>query len=141
MADAMQDKTSGWRWFWYGVLWVVTGLYLYGAAVHVANMASAMGFEWLDAPLKWQVLDVVYLVLNLTVVAGLRLMASLSILAFYVAASSQIALYTAGRSWILDVPDAFRPDAASLAYLDLLVAFHVVAISLVTLAILALGRR
>lgn len=141
MNDAVHDGTSGWRWFWFGVLWVVTGLYLFGAAVHVANMASATGFEWRAAPVKWQVLDVVYLVLNLTVVVGLRWMVSVSILAFYVAAVSQVVLYTVGRGWITNVPAPFQPDAAALAYMDLLVVFHVAAMIAVTGAILVVGRR
>ena len=141
MTDAVHNEKSGWRWFWFGVLWVVTGFYLFGAAVHVANMASAMGFEWREAPLKWQLLDVVYVVLNLVVVAGLRWMASISILAFYLAAVSQVVLYTVSRGWLINVPDAFRPDATALAYMDLLVAFHIVSMVLVTCAILVVGRR
>lgn len=141
MADVTHDDTSGWQWFWSAVLWVVTCFYLYGAAVHVANISSAMGFEWLDAPRKWQILDVVYLILDLIVIAGLWTLASVSVLAFYVASVSQVVLYTAGRSWIMNVPEEVQTSAAVSAYLDLLIAFHVIAMVLVTAAILALGRR
>ncbi len=38
--------------------------------MHIANIAGFNGFDWLSAPLKWQLLDVVYLVLDIAVVAG-----------------------------------------------------------------------
>ncbi|MFK7967540.1 MAG: hypothetical protein AB8C46_26565 [Burkholderiaceae bacterium] len=55
------------------MIWVIAAFYLYGAGVHVMNMLSLTGFEWQSAPLKWQVLDVVYLVIDLAVVVGLFL--------------------------------------------------------------------
>ncbi|WP_299865695.1 hypothetical protein [uncultured Roseobacter sp.] len=36
----------------------LAAFYLYGAGVHVANVAGWTGFDRLSAPLKWQVLDV-----------------------------------------------------------------------------------
>ena len=122
------------------VITVVALFYLYGAAVHVLNMAGLNGFDWLRAPAKWQILDVVYLVLDLTVVVGFARGWWLGFAAFFVAALSQIVLYTAGRSWVLDVPAEFAPAPAQVAYLDGLVGFHIVAIILVGLAIL-LRRR
>ena len=76
--------------------------YLYGASVHVANMAGLTGFDWSQAPFKWQALDVVYLVLDVTVVIGLLFAPRLGLASFTVAAVSQIVLYTALRSWILN---------------------------------------
>ena len=114
--------------------------YLYGAAVHVMNMAGVNGFDWLRAPAKWQVLDVVYLVLDVTVVVGIVRGWWLGFAAFFVAALSQIVLYTAGRSWVLDVPAEFAPSPAQVAYLDGLVGFHIVSIVLVGLALI-LQRR
>jgi hypothetical protein len=61
-----------------------------------------------------------------TVVVGLLRGARIGVWAFYVAALSQIALYTVFRDWVLDVPDAFRRSAEEIAYLDSLVLFHVV---------------
>ncbi|MDF9304869.1 hypothetical protein P5P81_21220 [Tritonibacter mobilis] len=105
--------------------------YAYGAFVHVANMASLSGFDWLGAPLKWQVLDVIYLALDLAVVAGVILAKSFWIAAFGVAAISQIILYTLLRSWVLDVPDAFAVTPESVSYLDGLVAFHTLSLVVV----------
>lgn len=123
------------------VLWAVALFYAYGAAVHVANMASLTGFDWMRAPLKWQVLDVVYLVLDVIVAAGFLLgWLKLGATAFFVAAFSQIALYTVGRAWITDVPDEFRRSPEEISYLDGLVMFHIVTILLVTLALWWQGR-
>ena len=38
--------------------YAIAACYAYGAAVHVTNMVGLSGFDWLEAPLKWQVLDV-----------------------------------------------------------------------------------
>lgn len=53
------------------VFWIVAAFYAYGALVHILNIASLTGFAWSKAPLNWQVLDVVYLVLDVVVVVGL----------------------------------------------------------------------
>ena len=63
----------------------IAAAYAYGAYVHVANMASLTGFDWPYAPLKWQVLDIVYLVLDLVVVAGVILDRRFWIIAFGIA--------------------------------------------------------
>ncbi|MDX1575284.1 MAG: hypothetical protein R3285_03760 [Kiloniellales bacterium] len=90
------------------------------------------GFEWRTAPLKWQILDIVYLGLDLAVVAGFALGRRFGFFAFYAAAASQILLYTLLRAWVLDVPEAFARSPEETAYLDLLVGFHVVTLVLVT---------
>lgn len=118
------------------ILWTVALFYAYGAFVHVANIAGLNGFDWPTAPLKWQVLDVVYLVLDIVVAIGLIIGWRIGIVAFFVAAASQIVLYTAFRTWILDVPEAFARTPEEIAYLDTLVAFHVITIAAVAVALL-----
>ena len=120
------------------VLAVVALFYFYGALVHVMNMAGMNGFDWLQAPLKWQLLDVVYLALDAVVVVGLFRGWVVARVAFFVAAISQIALYTLGRAWVLDVPAEFAPAPEQVAYLDVLIAFHVVSLVLVGVAIFQL---
>ena len=117
------------------ILWAVAACYAYGALVHVLNIAGLGGFNWRDAPLKWQVLDIAYLILDVTVVAGLPLLWRAGIVAFYAAALSQILLYTVFRAWVIDVPEAFARSPDDLRYLDGLVAFHVVTLALVSLAL------
>ena len=122
-------------------LWVTAAFYAYGALVHILNMASVNGFDWPSAPLKWQVLDVVYLILDIVVAVGLVRMWRVSIAGFYLAALSQIALYTVGRPWVLDVPEAFRPDEQATAYLNSLVTFHLITLIAVTIALAYLSKR
>ena len=119
--------------FW--ILAIVSVFYAYGALVHVLNILGLSGFDWSSAPLKWQVLDVVYLLLDLTVCIGLFRRLTISILAFYIAGISQVALYTIFRSWIMDVPEPFAITPDQDNYLTLLVAFHVVTLLLVTYAL------
>ncbi len=117
------------------VLLIVSLFYAYGALVHVLNMLSLTGFDWPSAPLKWQVLDIVYLVLDLLVCVGLVRRWRPSIVAFFVAALSQILLYTVLRSWVLDVPEAFAVGPEQAAYLTTLVIFHVVSLLFVAIAL------
>ena len=117
------------------VVWIIALFYLYGAVVHVANILGFSGFDWRAAPLKWQVLDIVYLVIDLLVVAGLILSWKAGFVAFYVAALSQIVLYTVLRDWIIDVPAEFSVSEQQRGYLTTLVIFHCVTIVLITLAL------
>lgn len=107
------------------ILWIIAAFYSYGALVHVLNMLSLTGFDWRSSPLKWQMLDVIYLLLDITVVVGLIMRSMIGVVAFCVAAASQIILYSMFRDWITDVPPAFQRSAADLAYLDSLILFHI----------------
>ena len=117
------------------IIWVVAACYLYGAAVHVLNMLGHSGFDWTAAPLKWQILDVTYLVLDVVVVVGLILGWKVGFGAFYLAAISQIVLYTLFRDWITDVPPEFAVTEQQRGYLTTLVIFHGATLALVTLAL------
>ncbi|MBO6758704.1 MAG: hypothetical protein JJ902_20395 [Roseibium sp.] len=121
--------------------WVIGAFYAYGALVHILNMAGMAGFDWPDAPLKWQVLDVVYLLLDIVVVAGLLRGVAAGYAAFFVAAVSQILLYTLGRDWIVDVPEAFARTPDERAYLNTLVAFHIVTMCALGLALWLKWKR
>jgi len=120
---------------------VIAAFYAYGALVHVLNMLSLTGFSWMQAPVKWQALDIVYLIIDVTVVAGLLMGRFFGLVAFYVAAASQIILYTVLRDWILNVPEAFAPSPDDVGYLDTLVAFHVVTLIVMTAALWLERRR
>ena len=118
-----------------GIVWVVALFYAYGALVHILNMLGMNGFAWSSAPLKWKVLDIVYLVVDVIVVSGMILRWTIGFVAFYIAAVSQIVLYTVFRDWIIDVPARYSVPPEKLSYLTSLVAFHVVTLCLVTFAI------
>lgn len=117
------------------IIWIIAIFYLYGAAVHVFNILGLSGFDWRGAPLKWQVLDVVYLIIDLVVVAGLLLGWKIGYIAFFVAAISQIILYTAFREWIIDVPPEFSVSEEQRDYLTYLVVFHCATIALLSLSL------
>ena len=118
-----------------GITWIVALFYGYGASVHVMNILSLGGFNWLNAPRKWQVLDVVYLVLDLIVAVGFFVRWKVSYAAFYLAAVSQVILYTYFRAWILEVPEAFAVSPEHQSYLTALVVFHGVTLALITTAL------
>ena len=122
------------------IIWIIAAFYAYGALIHVLNMFGLSGFSWLDAPFKWQVLDVVYLVLDVAVVIGLLAGLRVGAVALFVAALSQILLYSVFRDWILDVPAEFARSPDEVAYLDVLIIFHVVTLSFFLLA-MWLGKR
>ncbi len=119
------------RWY----LLLIAAFYAYGAAVHVANMASLTGFDWLAAPRLWQVLDVVYLLLDVVVVVGVILKRPFGLIAFVVAAVSQIVLYTAFRDHVAMLGTSNALDPSQMDYLTTLVTFHVVTV--VVFALLA----
>ena len=123
------------------ILAVVSAFYAYGALVHVLNMLSLTGFEWSDAPSKWQALDVVYLLLDVAVCVGLVRRKQLSIYAFYLAGFSQVVLYTALRDWIMDVPEAYAITSAQDDYLTGLVVFHLITLTAVTFALSGKFKR
>ena len=98
-------------------------------------MLSLSGFDWRSAPLKWQALDVVYLILDVIVVVGLALSLKVGYAAFYLAAISQIILYTALRDWIVDVPREFAVSDEQRSYLTGLVVFHCATLVLVSIVL------
>lgn len=106
--------------------YIIVAAYFYGASVHVANMAGISGFDWLQAPWKWQALDIFYLALDVMVVVGLLSFQRFGLCCFAIAAISQIILYTGLRSWVVDVPAELAPSPDQLGYLTQLVIFHVV---------------
>ena len=78
--------------------------------------------------------------MDLAVAVGLPRASRYSVAAFYIAALSQIGLYALGRAWVLDVPPEFAPAPDQIAYLDLLVGFHIATIVLVAAALVVRRR-
>lgn len=117
---------------------VIAIFYGYGGLVHLANMAGLSGYNWLDAPSKWQVLDLLYLSLDFVVCVGLLRGWRLAVPAFFIANLSQIALYTLGARWVMDVPAEFTPSGHEMS-LGSLVGFHLVTLVLMSVT-LRLGQ-
>ena len=59
---------------------------------------------------------------------------------FFIAAISQILLYTVFRDWILDVPEAVARGPEDRAYLEGLVIFHIATV-LIVAGVLIWRRR
>ena len=118
-----------------GIVWMAGLFYAYGALVHGLNMLSLTGFDWMQAPWKWQVLDIIYLGLDVVVAVGFFRQWKVASIAFYLAAISQIVLYTVFRAWIIDVPEEFAVSPEQVSYLTVLVVFHIVTLVLVTIAL------
>ena len=118
-----------------GIIWIVALFYAYGALVHILNILGLSGFDWTNAPLKCQILDITYLIVDIIVVVGFIVRWKVSYFIFYLAAISQIILYTLFKDWILAVPEAFAVSTEQESYLTTLVIFHVVTILLVSFAL------
>ncbi len=118
-----------------GIIWIVAIFYSYGALIHLMNILGFMGFDWLKAPLKWQLLDVLYLTLDILVAVGFFLKWKIAYICFYIAATSQIILYTVFKTWIIDVPKEFAVSSEQISGLDALVVFHLTTIALITVTL------
>ncbi|MEM9897916.1 MAG: hypothetical protein AAF742_00900 [Pseudomonadota bacterium] len=129
------------RFFEYGSRIILGLAYGYGAGVHIANMAGVRGFDWLHAPLKWQALDVIYLIIDVAAVLALIFRPRIGFGIVITAALSQIVLYTVFREWIIDVPDAFRLEPSEIKYLDGLVAFHLVSLAIAGAAVFTIREK
>lgn len=144
LATLVHRETSVWTrvfsdpWLRAFLLFVAAA-YAYGAAVHLLNMLGLSGVEWTRAPLKWTLLDIAYLIVDLCAVVGLVFRRGFGVVAFLSGAVSQIGLYTLFRAWVMDVPDAFRVSGKQLRCLNMLVLFH--PLSLPIFAALALRQR
>ncbi len=123
-----------------GVIGIVALFYAYRALIHAMNILGLSGFEWTKAPLKWHILDVVYLVLDELVAIGLLLKWKISYFAFYIAAKSQIVLYTQFKEWNIEVPNEFAASPEQTSYLDSLVICHIITLTLVTAALTTISR-
>ena len=117
------------------LVYIIAFTYGYGGLVHIANMAGLSGYSWVDAPLKWQILDVVYLSLDAVVFVGLLRSWRVATAAFFVASSSQIFLYTVGAHWIMTVPAEFLPIPGHEMSLNFLVGYHLVALAMMVISL------
>lgn len=114
---------------------VVSVFYLYGALVHVANLAGWRPMlEGVDIPAHWVAADLIYLALDVAVVVGVWMRETWGIVAFLVAAVSQIVIYAAS-------PDSFAIEAEHYAAIRRLVVFHVASLAIYGATVWQAGRQ
>lgn len=121
LAETRRRRSAAWpQWVWRGV----SVFYAYGAMVHVANLAGwSPMLESVDVPTHWVVADVVYLILDVAVVVGVWMRRWWGTVAFLVATTSQIVIYTFFAS-------AFAIEPEHYAAIRRPVVFHIAALSL-----------
>jgi hypothetical protein len=111
------------------IIWAVVALFAYDAYGHIASIAGMHGYSWLEAPVKWRLMDVFFLTLDIIAITGLILRWSIGLVAGFVSATCQLLLFTVFRSWVVDVPVNFAEANDRSAYLDLMVGLYLAAIA------------
>ncbi|MDJ0732754.1 MAG: DUF6163 family protein [Nostocaceae cyanobacterium] len=97
--------------------------FLYGAIVHYANLLGFGEMPWVEAPLSWQIGDIVYAILDTVAVIGLWNRTTWGIGFFLLAAISQLILY-------LGFPHLFAFTPEQKQALWSIVIFHSVTVSI-----------
>ena len=106
--------------------WVIAAVFAYGGAIHASNIAGLSGYQWSASPPAWQLFDVVFLILNAVVVAGVLAKSGWGVLAFIAAASLQVILYQFFPSAFVTSPEQAETVRRLLYFaLGLLVIFAV----------------
>lgn len=82
----------------------------------------------------------VYFPIDCIVAFGVPLRWVVSDVCFFLAALSQVVLYSAGFSWIMDVPESVRPSPMEMEHLQMMIPFHVVTMCIMV-AILLFEKR
>ncbi len=109
---------------WMGIyLRILALFFLYGAIVHYGNLLGFGEMPWREAPLSWQIGDIVYAIIDTLAVIGLWNKTAWGIGFFLVAAISQLILY-------LGFPDLFAFTPEQKQALWSLIIFHIITISI-----------
>lgn len=118
---------------WMGVyLRVLAVVYALGGLVHISNILGFGELPWSDSPTAWRVGDLVYGVIDVIAALGLWRRAPWGVVAFIVAACSQLVLYV---GW----PDVFAFTPEQRSSLQGLVMTHI--ITLLGLTGLCIARK
>lgn len=102
---------------------VLATVYAFAAILHIGSVVGLGRVPFEDAPLSWQVSDVFYGVLDTVAAIGLFKMRPWGVIAFFIAAISEILLFTL-------VPEWFVVEPGQLTMLRGFVVYHIVAITI-----------
>jgi hypothetical protein len=97
-------------------------IYAFAAVMHIGSILGFGRTPFADAPLSWQLSDIAYGVIDTIAAIGLWQQKFFGIVAFFVAAISEILLFTL-------VPEWFVVEPEQLTMLRGFVAYHLVAIA------------
>lgn len=98
-------------------------LYAFGACVHFGNLLGFGQVPFAEAPLSWQIGDIVYAVLDTAIVLGLWRRRLWGIICFFIAALSQLVLY-------ISFPDLFAFTDEHYSALQGMVVFHLICLGI-----------
>ena len=92
---------------WTGIyVRILAVILMYGAVVHVGNIAGWTGTRWMDTPVLWRVMDVVLLAFNVVVAIALWMRLPWALIAFIGGIILlQLVPYTLFRSHFIQTPD------------------------------------
>lgn len=98
-------------------------IYAIAAILHIGSILGFGRTPFAEAPLSWQLSDIAYGIIDTIAAIGLWQQKSWGIAAFFVAAISEILLFTL-------VPEWFVVEAEQLTMLRGFVAYHLIAIAI-----------
>lgn len=113
--------------------WIVAALFAYGGIVHVANILSLSGYAWSESPPAWQIFDIVFLALDVAVVAGVLARSGVAVIAFIAAAVLQVLVYQF-------FPEAFAASPEQFEIVNRLMIFAL-ALLVIFAVLVVLGGR
>jgi hypothetical protein len=102
---------------------ILSAIYGFAAILHIGSILGLGRIPFTDAPLSWQLSDIFYGLVDTIAAFGLFQQKTWGIAAFFVAAISEILLFTLVPHWFVVEPE-------QLTMLRGFVAYHVLAISI-----------
>lgn len=101
---------------------ILAAIYAFAAVLHIGTILGFGRVPFMEAPLSWQLSDIFYGIVDTIAAVGLFQQKSWGIAAFFIAAISEILLFTL-------VPDWFVVEPSQLTMLRGFVVYHLVAIA------------
>jgi hypothetical protein len=84
---------------------ILATIYAFAAILHIGSVVGLGRVPFEDAPLSWQVSDIFYGVLDTIAAIGLFRLRPWGIVAFFIAAISEILLFTLVPEWFVVEPE------------------------------------
>jgi len=102
---------------------ILAVIYAFAAILHVGSILGFGRIPFAEAPLSWQLSDIFYGIVDTIAAVGLFLMRPWGVAAFFVAAISEILLFTL-------IPEWFVVEPQQLTMLRGFAVYHVIAIAI-----------